>query len=323
MKKFASIAAAALAALLHANVASAADNYPNKPVRVVVPFAAGGPTDIVTRKVTELLSARLGQPVIVDNRPGGSTLIGTEAVLNAPADGYTVLVTNTQLVQLPALMPKISYVVERDFLPVAQLCGVPLMLTTHSKLPVKDFQSLIKYIKDNPNKTNYASTGYGGTANIYGEEFRRLYSLEAEHIPYKGEAPVIPDFISNRVNWFFATPSQVMPHITQGTLRPLAVTGSDRLAKLPDVPTMKELGAESFVTVGWFGMFLPAKAPRAIAERLSKEVLTVMQDPDLRKFLEDNMFVPKGVGIEEFAPEISRISATWSRMIKENNIRIQ
>lgn len=323
MNKFVSILVLMITSLMYFCAATAQGNYPNKAIRILVPFAAGGPTDIVTRKLSEQLAKRFGQPVIVDNRPGGSTLIATEAVLNSPPDGYTILVTNTQLVQLPALMPNISYVPERDFLPVAQICSVPLVLTTNALLPISDIASFIGYHRANPDKVNYGSSGYGGTSNIYAEELLRRYDLKAELIVYKGEAPIVPEILANRVQWYFATPSQVFPYINQGKLRAIAVTGTDRLSKLPNVPTMGELGAETFNTVGWFAMFLPARTPRPIAERLSKEVLAVTRSPEFTQFLEANMFGAKGIGIEEFAPDIARISAIWTRMIRENNIRIR
>jgi tripartite-type tricarboxylate transporter receptor subunit TctC len=302
---------------------AAAQSYPSKPVRWVVPFAAGGPTDIVARKLAERVSLRLGQSVIVENRPGAGTLIGTEAVLNAPADGYTMLVTNTALVQMPALMPNISYVPERDFLPVAQICAVPLVLVANAELKANDMAALIAWLRANPSRANYASPGQGGTANIYGAELSRLLGVKVEHVVYKGEAPIVPDFVANRIQWYFATPSQVWPFVQQGKARPIGVTGTDRLAKMPDVPTMTQLGFPSFETVGWFAMFAPVKTPRAAVERLSREVLAAAREPEFVRYLEDNMLVPKGVGSEQFAPEIARISTIWSRMIRDNDIRMQ
>ncbi len=302
---------------------AAAQSYPSKPVRWVVPFAAGGPTDIVARKLAERVSLRIGQSVIVENRPGAGTLIGTEAVLNAPADGYTMLVTNTALVQMPALMPNISYAPERDFLPVAQICAVPLVLVANAELKANDMAALIAWLRANPSRANYASPGQGGTANIYGAELSRLLGVKVEHVVYKGEAPIVPDFVANRIQWYFATPSQVWPFVQQGKAKPIGVTGTDRLAKMPDVPTMTQLGFPSFETVGWFAMFAPVKTPRAAVERLSREVLAAAREPEFVRYLEDNMLVPKGVGSEQFAPEIARISTIWSRMIRDNDIRMQ
>jgi tripartite-type tricarboxylate transporter receptor subunit TctC len=309
-------------ALVGGASAQAQSDYPNKPVRFVVPFAAGGPTDAVCRRLAEDLFGRWGQHPVVDNRSGGNTLIGMDAVLKAPADGYNALVTNPTIVQLPSLM-KVSYDPYRDFSPITKICNVPLVLVTTNDYAAPDLNGVVRKLQEVSDGTSYGSPGFGGTQNILSEEFSRTFNLKAQIVPYRGESAVIPDLLTNRVHWMFATPSQVVSFVKQGALKAVAVTGTERLAKMPDVPTFEEFSVNSFRNAGWYGMFVSSSTPAGVVAKLSASVLEAVRADSFKAFLDENMWVPQGLGADAFKDELASMSATWVDLIKKNDIRIQ
>jgi len=316
------LAAAFIAAAAFSSQASGA-SYPDRAIRIVVPFPAGGPTDTVARKIGDGLSQRLGQSVVVENRPGANTIIGADAVAKSRPDGYTLLLTNTGVVQNPWLYKTLPYDLDKDLTAVAQLVQAPLVLTVNGSLPVTSLKTLVEYEKANPDKTAYASTSIGGTTNIYGEQMKRLYSLNTVHVPYKGDPAVLPDLLSNRVQWYFATASQVAQYIDQGRLRALGVTGKSRLAAMPDVPTMLEQGHEGFETVAWYGVFAPSGTPQDVLDKLGTEITAIVKSPEMTKFFNDNMFVPAALGAKEFSAVVKDDLLKWKDLIQSNHIKIE
>lgn len=305
------------------SLAQVAASYPAKPIRIVVPYGAGGPIDVIARKLSLQMSSRFGQSVIVENKPGANTIIGSDLVAKSAPDGYTVLMTNTSVVQNPWLFDKLPYDAERDLKPVMSVCEAPLVLAVNASLGVSSVKALVDYERAHAGKTNYASTSIGGTTNIYGEQLKRVMALDTVHVPYKGEAPALTDLLANQVQWYFATPSQVARFAKEGTLRLLAVTGYQRLALMPEVPTMREAGFEGFETVAWYGVFVPGKTPPEIVRKLSTEMVSLARDAEMVKFLRDNAFVPTGHDVEEFSKIVSDSGKKWGEMIRRNNIRIE
>jgi tripartite-type tricarboxylate transporter receptor subunit TctC len=301
--------------------ASEVVSYPEKPLRVVVPYLPGGAADVITRRVGERLSQRLKQPVVVDNRPGGNTLIGTEAVAKSAADGYTLYSTNTTLLQMPFLYPG-RYNALRDFRPVAQYAESPLALAVLSSVPASNVKEFVAYLKSRPGRTSYGSSGVGGTQHIFSEAFKRATGVDSVLVPYRGEPPLMTDFLGGRIDWFIATPHAVYPHVKSGKVKLLAVTGEQRFDLAPNVPTFKEEGIADLVVVGWYALFAPAATPTPIIEKLSREVAEIIRTPEITQYLRDNGLVPTGAGHQDFLPKLKVTEEAFGRMIRENNITV-
>lgn len=323
MKRLVSCLFLSALGLSAAAYADDASKYPDRPVRIVVPFAPGGASDVITRKIADQLSPRLKQQVIVDNRAGGNTIIASEHVINSPKDGYTLYSTNTTLVQIPMLYSSARYNEEKDFTPLAQCCGAPLVLVVRADSPVKTTQELFDYIKARPGTTSYGTSGAGGTQHLLSETLKRTTGMDSVHVPYKGEAPLMSDFLGSRIDWYIATPITISPHIKSGRVRPLAVTGNERIPIFPDVPTFKEQGVARLDVVGWYGLFAPAGTPQAIVDRLSTALVQVLKEPDITAYIAENGLVPTALGAEEFAKRLPAFRETFRTMITENNIKIE
>lgn len=314
-----------LLALVLAAVAlpAIAQDYPTKPIHVVIPFPPGGATDTITRRIGERLTQKWGQAVIVENKPGANTVIGTEAVKRAEADGYTLLMTSPAgLVQLPPLMPNLPYDPERDFMPLTQIAEVPTALVVPIQLPVKNVKELADYLKANPGKTAYGSLGLGSTLHIYGEAFRRQVGADTVHVPYKGDAPAMTDLFGGRIQYLFNNPVSAIGAAKGGKVRILAVTGEHRLPAIPDVPTMREAGFPGFEVVGWFAFFVRSETPRPIAEKLNAALAEIIRQ-DMADFLRERGTLPTGIGLAEFASKVRDERKVWARLIKENDIRLE
>ena len=300
-----------------------AASYPSKPIRIVIPFPPGGATDLITRKIGEKLTQKWGQPVVVENKPGANTIIGTETVARAEPDGYTLLMTAPAgLLQLPALMAKLPYDPEKDFLPLTQIAEVPTALIVPSEILAKNVKELGDYVRANPGKTSYASLGLAATQHIYGEALKRAFKSDSTHVPYKGDAPAMTDLVAGRVQYMFNNPVSAINFAKQGRVRILAVTGEQRLPGLADVPTMAQAGIPGFEVVGWFSFFVPSKTPRAIAEKLHAELASIIRSPEMSDFLRERGTIPTGIGLEEFARKMAVERRAWARLIKENDIRL-
>ena len=319
-------ALALLFALLAALPAWAQDaaSYPSKPIRIVVPFPPGGATDLITRKIGEKLTQKWGQPVVIENKPGANTIIGTEAVGKAEPDGYTILMTAPSgLVQLPPLYPKLPYDPEKDFTPLTQIAEVATALLVPAELPVKSVKELAEYLRSHPGKTSFASFGLASTQHIYGEAFKRAAKADSTHVPYKGDAPAMTDVVAGRVQYMFNNPVSAMTFAKQGRVRILAVTGEHRLPGMAEVPTMAEAGYPGFEVVGWFSFFVHSKTPRAIVEKLNAELSAIIRTPEMSEFLRERGTIPTGIGLDEFARKVATERRAWARLIKDNDIRLE
>lgn len=313
-------AALGLSATAHA---SDTLDYPTRPVRIVVPFAPGGAADAVSRKIADKLSPALKQPVIVENRAGGNTMIASEYVAKAPKDGYTIYSTNTTIVQVPMLYPNARYDEEKDFTALAQCCSAPLALVVRADSPVKTVKDFIDYYKARPGKTSYGTAGAGGTQHILSEALKSAVGIDSIHVPYKGEAPLLSDFLGGRIDWYIATPVTIAPHIQSGKVRALAVTGADRIALFPDSPTFREAGVSKLDIVGWYGLFVPSQTPAAVIDKLSREVVAILKQPEMIDYLKTNGLVPTALGAGEFAASLPPFRTTFKTMITENNIKVE
>lgn len=301
-----------------------ASSYPTKPIHIVIPFPPGGATDTITRRIGERLTQKWGQPVVVENKPGANTVIGTEAVHRAEADGYTLLMTSPAgLVQLPPLMPNLPYNPERDFMPLTQIAEVPTALVVPVQVPAKSVKELADYLNANKGKTAYGSLGLGSTLHIYGEAFRRQVGADAVHVPYKGDAPAMTDLFGARIQYLFNNPVSAIGAAKGGKARILAVTGEQRLPAIPDVPTMAQAGYRGFEVVGWFAFFVRAQTPRPIAEKLHAALSEIIRSQDMSDFLRERGTLPTGIGLGEFAGKVAEERRVWARLIKDNDIRLE
>lgn len=318
------LATIALALLAGGALAQDASSYPSKPIRIVIPFPPGGATDIITRRIGEQLTRKWGQPLVVENKPGANTIIGTETVARADADGYTLLMTSPAgLVQLPPLYAKLPYDPEKDFLPLTQIAEVATALVVPADSPAKTARELAEFLRASPGKTSYASLGLASTLHIYGEAFRRAAQADTTHVPYKGDAPAMTDLVAARVNYMFNNPVSAINFAKSGRVRILGVTGDARLPAIPDVPTMAQAGYPGFETVGWYAFFIHARTPRPIAEKLHAALAEVIRSPDMSAFLSERGTQPTGIGLDEFARKVAAERRAWAKLIKDNDIRLE
>jgi tripartite-type tricarboxylate transporter receptor subunit TctC len=295
--------------------------YPNKPVRVVIGFPAGTTGDVVMRILAPLLSDLMGQPVIVENRPGAGSSIAAEAIARSRPDGYTLLLSTTANVINPSLYPGLSFDFLRDLTPVTMLGEAPALLVGHPSLNAKTLPELVALAKARPDSMSFASSGNGTFTHLYGELFNQTQGVRLTHIPYKGSSQALTDLLAGRVSLLFTPASTVMAHVKAGTLKAFGLIGRQRLAALPDVPSFAEAGIADFESALWFGLNAPAGTPVDIVERLGKDLATVLARPEVRAQLSAQSFNTLPGGVAPFADLLSKETGKWSRIVKAANIK--
>ncbi|MEO8443256.1 MAG: tripartite tricarboxylate transporter substrate binding protein [Betaproteobacteria bacterium] len=309
-----------LAGLSPAPQAAPAD-FPNKPIRVVVPQPPGASTDLTARLVAQKLAEVLGQPVVVDNRPGAGSIIGTELVAKAVPDGYTLLVVASSITINPSLHPNLSFDPLRDLAPITQLSAFPNMLTVHPTLPVKTVTDLIALAKAQPGRLNYGSSGTGTGTHLSAELFKYMTGITMVHIPFKGGGQAVTALIGGQVQLNFATIPSVLPHVRSGKLRAVAVTTARRSPAVPEIPTIAESGVPGYDHGPWNGMLAPAKTPAAIIARLNTEVAKAMHTAELKTVLNTEGAEPIGNSPQAFGALLREETAKWAKVIKAAGIK--
>lgn len=297
--------------------------YPNRPIRFIVPFPPGGSTDPMARLAATRLSERWGYPVVVDNRPGGNTIIGTEAVAKAVPDGYTILLASSSLVNTYSLIPKLPYDAIRDFTGVATIAKSRLMLTVANSSPASTLRDFIALAKAKPGQLTYASSGVGSNTHLSGALFSLMVGVKMNHIPYKGSGTLGADLIGGRVDFAFQVPISVVSHIRAGKLRALATTGENRATALPDVPTFAESGMPSFGISGWYGIVMPTGTPRFPIGKMSREVASIVATQDAQDYLVKQGLEAFSSTPEEFTALIKTDIAKHAKIIKAAGIRFE
>lgn len=314
--------ATALAGLCLSGAAQAADAYPNRPIRLIVPFAAGGTTDIVARVVAEGLGRELGQAVVVENRGGGGGSIGADALARSTPDGYTLgVATVSTMATNPATNPKTPYNPLKDFAPITNMVNVPNVLTVNPAVPAKSVAEFVALLKANPGKYSYASSGAGGIGHLDGELFKSLTQTDMVHVPYRGSGPALNDVIAGQVNAQFDNLPSSMPHIQAGKLRALAIAAPKRLPALPDVPTFAEGGLPEMDNMAWYGLVAPAGTPQAVIDRIHDATVKALKDPKIAQRLADGGSLVDGNTPAEYAAQIKRELELRQRIAKERNIQ--
>lgn len=313
----------ALTALLAAP-AAAQERFPSKPVTLVVPTAPGGTTDFTARLVAEALSKGLGQPVVVDNKPGAAGNIGNQAVARAKADGYTLLVSYSGYhVGNPHLFKQAGWDPIKDFAPVGMMTRAPQVVVVNAKLPVNTLAELIALARKSPGKLNYASSGNGSIQHIAGELFKQLTGTFITHIPYRGAGPAVQDLLGGQVDLFMTTPAAVVSHVQSGRLRALAVTGKQRLAALPQVPTATEAGLKGFELDSWFALYAPAGTPPDVVQRLNTELERAITSPEARKKADEAGTAVETMSPAQLADYTRQELAHWGRVINGAKITVE
>jgi len=309
-------------AIALAGLAAAQQVYPSRPIRIISPFAPGGGNDIMARLLGQKLSDALGQQVLVDNRPGGNTIIGTEALVKSAPDGYTILLVGSTHVINPHLLPT-PYDAIRDFSPVATLAASELVLVVHPSLPANDLRELIALAKSKPGQLNYGSSGSGGTTHLAGEFFNMLAGVSTQHIPYKGSGLALNDLLAGQVQLSYQSPSAVVGHIKNGKLKAIAISGRTRASALPQVPTFAESGLPGLEVGIYYGVLAPAGTPRPIVDKLSTEMAKILATPDFKEKLASQGVDPFITTPEQFAALIRTDMAKYGRIIKAANIKLE
>jgi len=310
-----------LPCLLFVAATAQAQTWPVKAVRLVVPFAAGVSTDIIGRTLGQKLNEMWGQPVVVDNRPGGSTVIGTDVVAKSPPDGYTLLVTPAPFTIVPSLIAKLPYDPAKDFEPITLINTTPLVIVVNPSVPAKSIKELIALAKSRPGALNYGSSGSGGSNHLAGELFNAMTGVKMIHIPYKGNAPALTDLIGGHVDVVFNGLTSAMPFIKSGKLRALAVTSLARTGSLPDMPTLDELGLKGFQAVAWNGLTAPARTPKDIIAKINSDALKVVRSAELVERLKAEGSDPVGNSPAEYSAFLRNEIAKWAKVIKSAGVK--
>jgi tripartite-type tricarboxylate transporter receptor subunit TctC len=302
--------------------AVAAQSYPTKPIRLVVPFAPGGASDVLARLVGQKLAERLGQPVVVENKPGAATTVGAAEVARAPADGYTLMLAPAPFVIAPLMYQKLAYDAAKDFTGVALLASSPLILTVHPSVGATTPQELLALAKAKPGTIMYGSPGNGSVPHLATELFKLRTGTDFTHVPYKGGGPAVTDLVAGHIGIMFASPIEVSQHVAAGKLKYLVASTKDRVASLPGVPTVGDLGIAGFDVVAWFGIVAPAGTPKDIVGRLSQEIGAILGAPDVK-----DKFAGQGAEItflpaDEFDRFLAREREQWATAVKVSGAKI-
>jgi tripartite-type tricarboxylate transporter receptor subunit TctC len=308
-------------ALASATVATAQD-YPSRPVRIIVPFSPGGAVDGPTRIIAQELGRRLGQPVVVENRPGAGATIGSEVAAHAPPDGYTLLLASQTNAIAASLYSKLNFDPVEDFVPIALLGREPGVLVANPAFPPKSVAELIDYVKARPGQVNYASSGNGSGQHLFMAMFASMAGLRMVHLPYRGSGPATTDLLSGQVPISIPGTAAMMVHIRSGKLRPLATTGSQRSKQLPDVPTLAESGVPGYSAYVWMGLLAPKATPATIVDRLNRELKATLAVPEVRQHFDDAGIEVVGSTPEAFGAYFREERERWARVVKETGARV-
>ena len=302
--------------------AAAAQDYPSRPVRFVVPFAPGGSTDTLARTMSQKLSEYLGQQVVVDNRPGANGDIGMQIVARAAPDGYTVVLGYIANLGIgPSLYDKMPYDPVKDFAAITQVAAASNILVVHPSVPAKDFREFIAYTRANPKKVNFASAGVASVGHLTGELLNELAGMDMVHVPYKGSGQAISDLVGGHVKVMISGMASTLPHVKSGKLRALAVTGAKRTPAAPEVPTIAESGFPKFEATSWFGVLAPAKTPRPVIARLNADIVKTLQQPDVAQRLGAVGFEIVSGTPEQFAAYIKSEIKKWEKVVKASGAK--
>jgi tripartite-type tricarboxylate transporter receptor subunit TctC len=312
----------AVPAFAQAQAQAPAQAYPTKPVKLVVPYPPGGPTDIVARLVAQKLSDAMGQQFIVDNRPGAGGNPGAELVARSPADGYTLVVATTAHAINPSLFKNLGYSLSKDFAPVSQLTSGPLVIVANPQLPAKNVAELIALAKSKPGELNFASSGNGQSTHLSAELFAAMAGVKMNHIPYKGSAPALTDTMGGQTQLMFDTMLSAMPHVKAGKLKALAVTSAARSPVAPDVPTVAESGLPGYEAIAWNGLLAPAGTPPEVLARLSAELKKVLAAPDVKDRFEAQGFAASWNSPEDFGRFMSAEVDKWAKVVKTSGAKV-
>ncbi|MCY1223188.1 Tripartite tricarboxylate transporter family receptor [compost metagenome] len=294
--------------------------YPSKPIRLIVPYPAGGGTDTVGRLVGQRLAEILGQPVVVENKPGASGMLGNDTVAKAPADGYTLLLAITAMIQSPSLYKRMPYDVARDFAPVSLIAKSSDLFVVPNRVPASNMREFLALAKSG--KLSYGSYGNGTSSHLHGELLRQQAGIDMAHIPYKGAAPLMSDVLGGQVDSAFVDVTSANPYLGSNKFRILGITGSQRYKALPNVPTFAELGLKGFEPNGWFGLFLPAGAPKDVTARLAAETARIVKLPEVSQKLAGMGLQPVGSTPQELAEVVSGDMPKWARIVRDANIQL-
>ena len=311
-----------LALVAAAPVAAAAQAYPTKPIRIVVPFAPGGASDVLARLVGQKLSERLGQPVIVENKPGATTTLGAAEVAKAPADGYTLMLAPAPFVIAPLMYQKLAYDAAKDFTGVALMASSPLILTVHPSVGVSTPQELLALGKAKPGTVMYGSPGSGSVPHLATELFKLRTGTDFTHVPYKGGGPAVTDLVAGHIGMMFASPIEVSQHVAAGKLKYIVTSTKDRVPSLPNVPTAAEVGVAGFDVVAWFGIVAPAGTPKDVVGKLSQEIGRILAAPEVKE-----KFAAQGAEItflpaDEFDRFLAREREQWAQAVKVSGAKL-
>ena len=312
----------ALAATLLATSAMA-QTWPGKPVTLIVPFPAGGTTDVLARALGDKLSHSLGQPVIVESKPGAGATLGADVVAKSKADGYTLLVGAVHHTIASSVYKKLPYDFQKDFAPITEIALVPNVLVINAGTPARTVAELVALVKAQPGKFSYGSNGNGTAQHLIGTQFENVTATDILHVPYKGSGPMATDLLGGQIQLSFDTITPVLPHIKAGKLRALAVTTAKRSSALPDVPTLAEAGLKDFDIGTWFGVLAPAATPRDIVARLNAEMVKVIKSPEFRKRMDEIGAEPIGNSSEQMAAQIKAETEKFARLVKEAKVVIE
>jgi tripartite-type tricarboxylate transporter receptor subunit TctC len=314
--------AVAIAAALSAGSAFA-QAWPSKPITLVVPFPAGGTTDVLARSLADRLQLALGQPVIVESKPGAGATLGADHVAKSRPDGYTLLVGAVHHTIASSVYKKLPYDLQKDFAPVTTIALVPNVLVVNAANPARTVADLVAQAKAQPGKLSYGSNGNGTAQHLIGTQFENATGIDLVHIPYKGSGPLVTDLIGGQITMSFDTVTPVLPHIKAGKLRPLAVTTGRRATALPDVPTLAEAGVKGIDTGTWFGLLAPAATPKDIVARLNAEAVKVIQSPEFKKRMDEIGAEPIGNTSDEMAAQIKADTDKFAKLVRDAKVTIE
>ncbi len=300
-----------------------AQNWPAKPISLVVPFPSGGTTDVLARAVGQELSVALGQPVVVESKPGAGSTLGADYVAKAKPDGHTLLMGAVHHTIASSVYKKLTYDFQKDLAPISIVAMVPNILVINTAIPAKNVSELLALAKAQPGKYSFGSNGNGTAQHLIGAQFESMGGVELLHVPYKGSGPLTTDLLGGQIQMSFDTITPVLPHIKAGKLRALAVTTGKRSAALPDVPTLDEAGLKGFDLGTWFGLLAPAGTPTPIVERLSQEVARIVARPDFRKKLEDIGANPVGNTSAQMARQIKEDTERYAKLVKDATVTLE